>query len=214
RLMPWMRWLPWRFFIRRFALAHGFLDPLSLIARLQRFAEPSEVAEPIELLRAGVVFHARGLINSRVIQHNLDWVWPYWIERQFDPRDESFIPRAFSITHINLTHRNWTAIGYPDCDELPIVDPAGLLTPIYDGWSLDCWLQTADGRCLLPSRTPGVRQTQEMQDGVCVVTESSMPGGSLRNRAWVQLESGLAVCKLRVQARSDSPAWLVLALRP
>jgi len=32
------------------------------------------VAEPIELLRAGVVFHARGLINARVIQHNLDWV--------------------------------------------------------------------------------------------------------------------------------------------
>jgi hypothetical protein len=71
------------------------------------------VSEPIELLRAGVVFHARGLINSRVIQHNLDWVWPYWIERQFDPNDVSFIPRAFSITHINLTHRNWTAIGYP-----------------------------------------------------------------------------------------------------
>ncbi|MFU8822028.1 MAG: hypothetical protein ACNA8G_10790, partial [Gammaproteobacteria bacterium] len=85
--MSWMKWLPWRFIIRRVAHQQGFLDPIALLARLHGFAQPSEVGEPIELLRAGVVFHARGLINSRVIQHNLDWVWPYWIERQFDPRD-------------------------------------------------------------------------------------------------------------------------------
>ncbi|MFO7687904.1 MAG: hypothetical protein R6V60_17625 [Desulfobacterales bacterium] len=75
-----------------------------------------------------MVFHTRGLINSRVIQHDLDWVWPDWIERQFDPYDAAFIPRAFAITHINLTHRNWTAIGYPDCAELAISDPRGLVS--------------------------------------------------------------------------------------
>jgi hypothetical protein len=153
----------------------GFLDPIALLARLHSFAQPSEVGEPIELLRAGVVFHARGLINSRVIQHNLDWVWPYWIERQFDPRDVSFIPRAFSITHINLTHRNWTAIGYPDCPELPIVDPRGLLTPLLDGWSLDGWLLAEDGRCLLPSRAADCRQRQDMDSGVRITTETQMP---------------------------------------
>src|SRR5262245_65155081 len=124
-----MKGLPWQMILRRAALRHGFLDPIDLIARLQRFAQPSEVTEPIELLRAGVAMHARGLINSRVIQHNLDWVWPYWVCRQFDPADPSFVPRAFSLTHINLTHRNWTAIGLPVGDELPIVDPRGLVTP-------------------------------------------------------------------------------------
>ena len=84
------RWFPWKFIIRRFAGAHGFIDPIALLSHLHRFGQPSEVAEPIELLRAGAIFHARGLINSRVIQHNLDWVWPYWVERQFDPRDEAF----------------------------------------------------------------------------------------------------------------------------
>ncbi|HEB78732.1 MAG TPA: hypothetical protein ENI90_09430, partial [Methylothermaceae bacterium] len=99
----WLKWFPWRFVVRYLARSHGFIDPVALLARLRDFAQPSEVGEPIELLRAGIVFHARGLINSRVIQHNLDWIWPYWIVRQFDPRDESFIPRAFSITHVNLT---------------------------------------------------------------------------------------------------------------
>ncbi|MFO7602280.1 MAG: hypothetical protein R6X06_00530 [Gammaproteobacteria bacterium] len=212
--MSWMKWLPWRFVVRRIAHRYGFLDPIALLARLHNFAQPSEVGEPIELLRAGVVFHARGLINSRVIQHNLDWVWPYWIERQFDPYDESFIPRAFSITHINLTHRNWTAIGYPDCAELPIVDPRGLLTPFLDGWSLDAWLLAEDGRCLLPSRAVECRQIQDMGPGVRITTETQMQDLALTSSAWVQLEDGRPVCKLHLQARADSTAWLILALRP
>lgn len=209
-----MKWLPWRFIVRYVARRQGFLDPIALLARLHSFAQPSEVSEPIELLRAGVVFHARGLINSRVIQHNLDWVWPYWIERQFNPLDVSFIPRAFSITHINLTHRNWTAIGYPDCEALPIVDPRGLLTPQLDGWSLDGWLIAEDGRHLLPSRAADCRQRQDMDPGVRVVTQTEAPGLSLTSSAWVALESGIPVCKLHVQARADTAAWLVLALRP
>lgn len=217
--MSWMKWLPWRFIVRYAARRQGFLDPIALLARLHSFAQPSEVGEPIELLRAGVVFHARGLINSRVIQHNLDWVWPYWIERQFDPLDVSFIPRAFSITHINLTHRNWTAIGYPDCPELPIVDPRGLLTPLLDGWSLDGWLLAEDGRCLLPSRAAECRQRQAMdcQDldaGVRITTDTETAGLALTSSAWVELEAGVPVCKLRLQARADSDARLVLALRP
>ena len=212
--MPWLKWLPWRFFIRRIARAHGFLDPVALLARLHRFAQPAEVAEPVELLRAGVVFHARGLINARVIQHNMDWVWPYWIERQFDPEDDAFVPRAFSITHVNLTHRNWTAIGLPDVDELPIVDPRGLLTPLYDGWSLDAWVMGDDGRRLLPSRSDQATQQWDLDKGLAVISETAQSGMTLLNHASVKLESAVPVCQLRLSARSDQSGWLVLALRP
>ena len=105
---------PVRFLITRAARAYGFLDPVKLVAKIRGFAQPSEFSEPIELLRAGMLFHARGLVNTKAIQNNLDWVWPYWVEKQFNPGDESFIPRAFSFSHINLTHRNWTAVGLPD----------------------------------------------------------------------------------------------------
>ena len=135
-----LKWIPWRFFAARTARAYGFLDPIRFLAKLRKFSQPSEVSEPIELLRAGFLFHARGLINTKAIQNNLDWVWPYWVERQFNPSDASFIPRAFSFSHINLTHRNWTAVGLPDVPFYPIVDPRGLVTPHFDGWSLDFWL--------------------------------------------------------------------------
>jgi hypothetical protein len=196
------------------ARSKGFLDPFALMARLHSFAQPSEVAEPIELLRAGVVFHARGLINSRVVQHNLDWVWPYWIERQFDPNDVSFIPRAFSLTHINLTHRNWTAVGYPDCAELPIVDPRGLLTPFHDGWSIDAWLMSDNGQLLLPSRVSECRQQQDLGPEVSITTETQRSGLQLSSKTWVQLEDGRPVCKLRLRACVEGDVWLILALRP
>jgi hypothetical protein len=212
--MPWLKWLPWRFFIRRIARAHGFLDPVALVARLHRFAQPSEVGEPVELLRAGMVFHARGLINSRVIQHNLDWVWPYWIERQFDPGDDAFVPRAFSITHVNLSHRNWTAVGWPDCEELPLVDPRGLLTPWYDGWSVDGWVVSDDGQRLLPSRAALCSQQLEMHHGLAVITETRQSGMEVRNAARVRLADGRPVCRLDLAARCDRGGWLVLALRP
>src|SRR5262245_9995588 len=77
-----VKWLPWRRIVRHVARSHGFLDPFALLARVQQFGQPSEVHHPIELLRAGVAMHARGLLNARIIQHNLDWIWPYWVQRQ------------------------------------------------------------------------------------------------------------------------------------
>ena len=212
--MPWLKWLPWRFILRRAARAHGFLDPIAVMARVQQLAQPSEVEQPIELLRAGVVFHARGLINSRVIQHNLDWVWPYWIERQFDPEDPSFVPRAFSATHINLTHRNWTAIGLPNIDALPIVDPHGLLMPHFDGWTLDGWVVSDDGERLLPSKAANCEQSLDMDRELAVTSKVAADSMSLTSKAWVDVERGVPVCRLELHATSDQGGWLVIALRP
>jgi hypothetical protein len=202
--------------VRRFARARGFIDPFSVLMRLRRFARPSEVPEPIELVRAGLVFHARGLVNSRAIQHNLDWIWPYWVEKQFAPLSQSFIPRAFSISHINLTHRNWTAAGLPGLSAYPLVDPRGLVTPFYDGWSLDVWLVQQGRARLLPSRFDGTRQRLLCErDRLAVLTEAEQEGFSLRWETFVE-EQPDGEARLVVRYRADVPedAELVLSVRP
>jgi hypothetical protein len=209
----WLRWFPWKFAIRRLARAHGFMDPIVLLSHFRRFAQPSEVMVPIELLREGVVFHARGLVNSRVIQQNLDWIWPYWIGRQFDPGDDAFIPRAYSLTHVNLTSRNWTAVGVPGCDLLPIVDPRGLVTPFWDGWSLDAWVVPEDGEALIPSRRADAMQRLDLTEGLAVVTSSARGSLALESRVDVVAQSG-PVCRLALRAQADCPAWLVVSARP
>jgi len=217
-----LRWFPWRYVVSRVARARGLIDPIKVLSRLESFAQPLEVKEPLELLRAGMVFHARGLLNTSAIQHNLDWIWPYWVERQYDPHDVSFIPRAFSITHVNLTHRNWTAFGLPDVDQIPIVDPRGLVTPFWDGWSLDAWVLADDGRRLVPSRLlPADRVEQRLLccDGggvgtMAVVTTAGHEGLELVSRAEVICHEERAELLLTHEARADAPGWLVVALRP
>jgi len=212
-LIRW-NWLPWRWVISKLARSHGFLDPIAVLSRLHRFAQPSEVTEPIELLRAGAIFHARGLMNTRAIQHNLDWVWPWWIEQQFDPESESFIPRAFSITHVNLTHRNWTTVGMPEADRFPIVDPRGLVTPHEDGWSVDAWIIPDEGEAVLPSRCRDAVQSLSFAPSPVVETRCEDGGHELTTTVDMIEWEQVATCRLRVHVRADSPGWLVISPRP
>ena len=212
--LKWWNIFPWRPFVRNAALSQGFLDPIKLLSQLQNFAQPSEVAAPLELIRSGVVLHARGLINSLAIQHNLDWIWPYWVECQYDPHNNAFIPRSFSLTQINLTHRNWTAVGIPNGSEFPIVDTRGLLTPFYDSWSIDVWIIPQEGIPLIPSRCPYASQQMVMANNIAVVTEFHFDQLKLKLETKVIGSAQSAFCQMKVSGFSATKANLVVALRP
>jgi hypothetical protein len=157
------------------------------------------------------------LINTKVIQNNLDWVWPYWVERQFNPADDSFIPRAFSFSHINLTHRNWTAVGLPDVPYYPIVDPRGLVTPLFDGWSLDFWLVPESGPLLLPSklRDSDFTQTLALEDELHVRSSASWDGGaSLRTDVRLCLQNHEPYCCVQGWPHGLAAGFMAVALRP
>ncbi len=208
------RVLPWKYVVRRIARSFGFIDPVEFAAHLDRFGQPAPVTVPIELLRAGVVFHARGLLNTKAIQYNLDWVWPYWVQKQFNPQDEAFVPRAFSFTHINLAQRNWTALGLPDCNAYPIIDPRGLLTPFFDGWSLDAWLLQDSGRQLLPSKSAVAAQQLSLCDGPRLTTRIEEGDMWLESEAWVAWEGNRPMLKAEYRAGTQTAGWLAMALRP
>ncbi len=208
-----LSWIPWQAIVGRIARGHGFVDPGTVLKRLRAFAKPSEVGEPVELLRAGVVFHARGLINTRAMQFNLDWVWPYWVERQFNPNSESFIPRAFSFSHINLTHRNWTAVGLPDVPHYPIVDPRGLVTPLFDGWSLDFWLIGSEAP-LLPSKCEQAEQSLEIGENISVRTRVRNGSRTIDSQVVMERDERGVSCVIRVSASGPAHARLVVAVRP
>jgi len=46
-----LKWMPWKYFLKRTAKTYDIIDPLTVLARLRSFAQPSEIQEPIELLR-------------------------------------------------------------------------------------------------------------------------------------------------------------------
>jgi hypothetical protein len=196
------------------ARSHGFLDPISVLSKVRNFSQPSEVHEPIELLRSGVILHARGLMNSRAIQQNLDWIWPWWVERQFNPNDPAFVPRAFSLTHINLTHRNWTAVGIPDVEAFPIVGPGGGVVPITDGWTVEGWIMNDSGKILAPSKLDRVEQDLRYDDNLAIETLARTSGAELFSRVKMVISDDDVLCSAEYRGWSSEPGWLVLSLRP
>ncbi len=210
----WKNGSLWTFILRRLAKAQGYLDPVSVFSSLQHFSKPSEVWVPTELLRSGAILQARGLVNSQAIQHNLDWVWPFWVKHQFDPQDRAFIPRSFGISHINLTYRNWTALGVPDFTDFPLVDPRGLVTPFWDGWSIDAWIMAENYPSLFPSQSPQVAQAVDCKETFAVSTATKVEHAALQSYARVKIEQGVPTCEIIFSAETLYKAWLIICVRP
>jgi len=210
------KWLPWNFILKWAAKRYDILDPVTVLARIRQFGQPSEVMEPIELLRAGILFHARGVINTRAIQYNLDWIWPFWVEKQFSPTDPSFIPRGFSFSHINVTHRNWTMVGQPDLGIYPVVDPRGLVTPLFDAWSIDVWLLTESGRLIAPSQAKDAEQTLELEKDLQVITSIRDDGAEIHSSACVTYNQHKdPYLDINLEGHlNDENGWLIAAIRP
>src|SRR6185436_12658152 len=115
------------------------------------------------------------------------------------PADQSFIPRAFSFSHINLTHRNWTAVGLPDVPYYPIVDPRGLVTPLFDGWSLDFWLLPANADPVFPSKLAPFKQELLLDENLRVRSVAEGPGVALHTEVTLRLEDGEPHCFIDVR---------------
>jgi hypothetical protein len=157
-------------------------DVVRHLSTFQRLGETVEVELPGELLPIGARTVFRALRTRAASQIGPDWVWPHWLERQCDPASPAFVPRGHLPFLTNLTDRSWTMVGNLDSPWEAIVDRRGLVTPWFDGWSLDWWIG-ADDRWHLPSREVGVRQG--LLDAAPVVeTRLRVPGGDAVQRTY------------------------------
>src|SRR2546421_2576742 len=129
-------------------------DIVRYLSTFQRLGETVEVEVPGELLPVGARTVFRAVRTRAAAQLGMDGVWPWWLERQLDPRSPAFVPRGHLPLLTNVTGRAWTMVGNPGSSRKAIVDPRGLITPWYDGWSLDWWVEADDG-WHLPSRDGG-----------------------------------------------------------
>jgi hypothetical protein len=151
-----------------------------------------------------------------VLARTAGWLWPYWAERQLDPGSPSWIPRLAGRFPLNVTHRNWTAVGNLASPATAVVDPRGLVTPRPGGWSLDWWIGAED-RWHLPGREPAVRQSRD-GSGPVIETAMRIPGGDAVHRTYAlpasPAEGVGELVVVEVENRSPVPVAVAFALRP
>ena len=193
------------------------LDYFFASARVGRSAETA-LPFPAELIPIGARLVLRGWHNNKFFPTNRDWILPYWAERQFDPRDPAFLPRGFNLYTINYTHRDWTMIGNPPRAREAIVDPRGLVTPWFDGWSLDTWLEV-DGSLFSPSRLADTEIEQSLHENLPIVV-TTLGSNDVRVRLETfAVEQGareFVVEQITITnpSRITHPASLYLSVRP
>jgi len=148
------------FALRLFGRGHWnpFLRVLSNQGR------PSPVFFPPELVDQGLTIGLTGLTNTFAFQSHPSWALPWWAEQQVRPDSASFIPSGVNVLTVNLTHRNWTALGLAGMPWKAMVDPCGMLTPKAYGPS---WMPavTLAGRTWIPSLLDAAQVEQRLRDG-------------------------------------------------
>ena len=185
-------------------------DIVRYLSTFQRLGETVEVQLPGELLPVGARTVFRAIRTRAAAQIGVDWIWPHWLERQLDPQSPAFIPRGHLPVLTNVTGRNWTAVGTIGSVWEGVVDPRGLVTPWFDGWSLDWWVG-ADDRWHFPSRETAVRQA--LVGGAPVVeTRMRVPGGDVVHRTYGVGGDELIV--VEVENQTPTPFAVAFAVRP
>ena len=167
---------------------------------------------PTELIPLNSIQLSRGLLNFTILQAARDWVLPYWAEQQYDPLSASFIPRSHLGLSINVTHRNWTAVGNMECPVEPIVDPRGLVTPFRNGWSIDLWL-AADDQTFFPSRADAVVQTL-IDDLPIVQTGFTFSGMRVLLTSYSEKDRLFHQAEIRNEAGVQKHCTVAFAIRP
>jgi hypothetical protein len=187
-------------------------DTVRHLTTFQRLGETVEVEMPTELLPVGARTVFRAVRTRAAAQLGVDWIWPHWLERQLDPRSPAFVPRGHLPVLTNVTLRNWTAVGTVGSPTKGVVDPRGLLTPWYDGWSLDWWIGAED-RWHFPSREAAVRQ-QLVSDTPVVETAMRVPGGDAVHRVYAVPGEDGPMAVVEITNRTPTPFAVALAIRP
>lgn len=149
-----------RFLIKLFKLQN--LKPF--FQSILNMGKKSEVTFPKELIPLNLEVLIKGLLTSRVFEVNSNWVFPFWIEQQLNPKSDVFIPRGANIFAINTTYRNWTILGSIESDEKGVVDLKGMISPKENSPSLDIFILHND-EYFFPSRNK-IEQTVDDLTGI------------------------------------------------
>jgi hypothetical protein len=206
-----------KFIAARFHIPADALDYYFASSHIGRGAE-TLLPFPAELIPIGARLVTRGWFNNKFFPSNRDWILPYWANRQFDPTDPAFMPRGMNLYTINYTHRDWTMLGNPARAREAIVDPRGLVTPWFDGWSLDVWC-AIDDKFYAPSRLPAPAVEQSLHDNLPIVVTTFTAGNvqiRLETFAAEQNNDEFVLEQITVQnlSRFTHHATLYLAIRP
>jgi hypothetical protein len=146
---------------------------LPYVRSIEWIGKPTGMMGSSALLDQALWVLFSGANNMLAVHTNRNWVWPLWIEEQWQPRSSAFIPTGAGLLGANLSRRNWTSLGHSDSPQECMVDPVGMITVQPHSWSLLPYVRIK-GQLQAPPYLQE-RVTQCLSDDILPVVESRYP---------------------------------------
>ncbi|MBW7857630.1 MAG: hypothetical protein H3C43_04900, partial [Leptonema sp. (in: Bacteria)] len=201
--------------VQRFYGIHP--EVIRLLGSGFRLTNPSNADFPSENLPLASRVIASGLWNYCFFQFYRNFAGPYWVERQYNPKDVSFIPRAGSMMSLNLTHRTWCGFRGPNSSSFGMVDPAGSLSPVVGFYSIEIGLQykretVSESKLYLATR--GQLNTKQLLVNQLPILQTLYSKDSV-SIDWKVSADDLGSVLSLITATTQDEGWsLVLGVRP
>lgn len=124
----------------------------------------------------------KGIGNFTLFQRFSAYRWPLWLVSASQPESPSFDPIT-SITLLNSNYRNWMTFSNLLSSCSLSIDPAGMISPSYDRWSLEVWLADEKNLFRPQSQRENVRQKRDMASSI-IQTEWSSEDCDIRQEIY------------------------------
>ncbi|NBO38812.1 hypothetical protein EBU99_09535 [bacterium] len=182
---------------------------LPYVRSIEWIGKPTGMMGSSALLDQALWVLFSGANNMLAVHTNRNWVWPLWIEEQWQPRSRAFIPTGAGLLGANLSRRNWTSLGHSDSPQECMVDPVGMITVEPHSWSLLPYLK-AKGTLQAP---PYLQEkvVQSLTDDVLPVVKTSYP--EVEGLAWASQAAATFIdgamritCRIEIVNRSTEKA--------
>ena len=112
-------------------------NTIKLIQRSFELGNPSQTIWPSDVMPMVSRLVAGGVWNYSFFQFHRHFYFPFWAQQQYNPKNESFIPRSHNILSMNQSHRNWVSISFPGKLNEVSVDPALAIMPSIDLYTIE-----------------------------------------------------------------------------
>ncbi len=186
----------------------------NLISAGFRLSNPSKAAFPTENLPFASHVIASGVWNYCFFQFYRNFAGPYWVEKQYNPEDPAFIPRASSPLNINITHRTWMGFRSPRGDHFSLIDPAGALAPVAGYYSIEVAIEE-NGSVLLPTREQvKVKQRLYRDMPVPITLFKSDLARITQVSAGASDEPDIVISSLVYEIKENHSVKIILGIRP
>ena len=155
-----------------------------------------------------------GINNYFLFQNFFYFKWPYWLHNSYSVKSKTFNPINPFIL-LNNNNRDWISFSNQHSSNRVFIDPAGMISPSKDSWSIEFWILKKDVFYRPQERISSVVQNRDLDTSIINTKWKDADFELLESVYAIDNETeDLAVEINTILHKNNLPSCLFIVVRP